>query len=588
METRHLKISVIIPCYNMGRFLPECLSSIERQSYPDVEVIVIDGGSTDNTREVVKRYAHLVDVFISEPDNGQADAVTKGLKLATGDVHHWHAADDIVMPGAFLSVSRVLASRPEVMLVISDGWAFDDHALYRTARCRWISYDRTALHFSRFQSDCAYWRRELTPNALPLDAATPLIVDEDFFLRLWCGKPHAWLGTPLGAFRMHGDQVSQRVDRSFVARDREASRRKVLEIRGWSAEAAAERRRATLAAHWVFDRLLPRTAMLLSRLGRAISFDLGRKHMYRWFVGIWLPPLRLTEERPRMVLQESITIMITTRNRRDDLAFTLERLLELGLAQMPLIVVDDASDAPILSDGLAQKFSRLKFVRNDSQQGLIANRNKMTLLAETPYVLSLDDDSCFRDAPDLQGAVAYLERQSRVVGLQFNNVDVNFDQRPVAKLEPYRVQSYTGCGHLLKRTVFLRMGGYRSDFVHMGEEVEFCRKAWKAGWEVHMYPRIIIDHRRTPVARFPKKNIYYLTRNLIIINYLHIPFRSMMPKLMSIVLFMCWKNLRRPYLWGSVLWGWLDGIKYCVAYRPERVPMTGQEFDEFRRAPATR
>jgi GT2 family glycosyltransferase len=289
-----------------------------------------------------------------------------------------------------------------------------------------------------------------------------------------------------------------------------------------------------------------------------------------------------------MILDELITIMITTRNRPGDLAFTLERLISLGLAYLPLIIVDDASDVSIFSDELVKKFPRIKIVRNEVQRGLISNRNEMAFLAKTPYVLSLDDDSCFRDVPDLDGAVEYLARQPRVVGLQFNNVDVNFGDEAVTGSEPYRVQTYTGCGHLLKRSVFLKMGGYRTDFIHMTEEVEFCRKAWKAGLEVHMYPKIIVDHRRTPVARFPAKNLYYLTRNNLIISYLHLPWPAMMPKLFSNVLLIWWQNLRRRYLWSSAFRGWIDGMKFCVAHFPERAPMSGRQYREYRRAPVSR
>ena len=289
-----------------------------------------------------------------------------------------------------------------------------------------------------------------------------------------------------------------------------------------------------------------------------------------------------------MILEESITLMITTRNRPADLAFTLEKLISLELQYLPLIIVDDASDASIVSDELVQQFPRIRVVRNEVQRGLITNRNEMALLSKTPYVLSLDDDSCFRSVPDLQGAVEYLAQHPRVVALQFNNVDINFGEEAVTGSEPYRVQTYTGCGHLLKRSVFLDMGGYRKDFVHMSEEVEFCRKAWKSGLEVHMYPKIIVDHRRTPVARFPEKNLYYLTRNLLIISYLHLPWPAMMPKLFSNALLIWWRNLRRRYLWSSVFRGWIDGLKYCRAHFSERVPMSGRQYREYRRAPVSR
>lgn len=289
-----------------------------------------------------------------------------------------------------------------------------------------------------------------------------------------------------------------------------------------------------------------------------------------------------------MILKDSITIMITTRNRPGDLKFTLEKLISLQLAYLPLIIVDDASDSAIISDELVNKFPRIKTVRNALQRGLISNRNEMALLAQTPYVLSLDDDSCFRDVPDLAGALAYLAQRPRVVGLQFNNVDINFGQEPVAASEPYRVQTYTGCGHLLKRPEFLQMGGYRADFIHMSEEVDFCRKAWKAGLEIHMFPKIVVDHRRSPVARFEGKNLYFLTRNNLIISYLHLPWPAMMPKMFSNALLIWWRNLKQRNLWSSVFRGWFDGMKYCAAHFTERAPMSGRQYREYRQAPVSR
>lgn len=287
---KSLKISIIIPTYNMANFLSQCLVSIIQQNYPNQEIIIIDGGSSDKTFEIVEKFQDYIDVFISEPDNGQSDAVTKGLKLATGDILHWHAADDIVMPGAFDCVSKNFLNNPQVKLIFSDGYAFSDISkkLYTTAPCRWINFERAVLYFARFQSDCAYWRADITSRGLPLDNTKPLTVDEDFFLRIWFNCPHKWVSKRLGAFRMHGNQVSQTVDRSVVWTDRQQIRKKVVAQLGWNDEFIKCRKEELIFSHLFFDQILPSVASILRRSSRLITFDINRKLAEHYFFNQWL------------------------------------------------------------------------------------------------------------------------------------------------------------------------------------------------------------------------------------------------------------------------------------------------------------
>ncbi|MGN6368552.1 MAG: glycosyltransferase [Phycisphaerae bacterium] len=94
------RISIVTPAYNYGRFLEETILSVKNQNYPNVEHIVIDGGSTDNTREVIEKYRHLLAYSVSEKDRGQSDAINKGFAKATGEIFTWVNADDMLAPGA--------------------------------------------------------------------------------------------------------------------------------------------------------------------------------------------------------------------------------------------------------------------------------------------------------------------------------------------------------------------------------------------------------------------------------------------------------------------------------------------------------
>jgi glycosyltransferase involved in cell wall biosynthesis len=97
-------ITIVTPSFNQGNFIAETIESVMAQNYPNMEHIVMDGGSTDDTLEVLKRYPHLK--IVSEQDRGQADAINKGFALATGDIWAFLNSDDTFLPGALQRVAQ--------------------------------------------------------------------------------------------------------------------------------------------------------------------------------------------------------------------------------------------------------------------------------------------------------------------------------------------------------------------------------------------------------------------------------------------------------------------------------------------------
>src|SRR6188768_1820331 len=98
------KISVVIPSFNQGKFLEETIISILDQNYPAVEIFIIDGGSTDETVSIIKKYESRINGWVSEKDNGQSHAINKGFRKCTGDIITWLCSDDLYMPGTFAKV----------------------------------------------------------------------------------------------------------------------------------------------------------------------------------------------------------------------------------------------------------------------------------------------------------------------------------------------------------------------------------------------------------------------------------------------------------------------------------------------------
>jgi glycosyltransferase involved in cell wall biosynthesis len=101
-------VTVVTPCLNQARFLEEAIRSVLEQDYPRIEHVVVDGGSTDGSVEILRRYDHLR--WISEPDEGQADALRKGFELAGGEIFGWLNADDTYLPGAVSAAVTRLSS----------------------------------------------------------------------------------------------------------------------------------------------------------------------------------------------------------------------------------------------------------------------------------------------------------------------------------------------------------------------------------------------------------------------------------------------------------------------------------------------
>ena len=117
------RISVVTPSFNQGRFLEQCITSVLNQDYPDLEYIVIDGGSSDESVDVLRRYEKHFAFWVSEPDKGQSDALNKGFRRATGDLAVWLNADDFFLPGAFAAVAAAYQQNPDASFYFGDGCA---------------------------------------------------------------------------------------------------------------------------------------------------------------------------------------------------------------------------------------------------------------------------------------------------------------------------------------------------------------------------------------------------------------------------------------------------------------------------------
>src|SRR5262249_50324954 len=120
-------ISIVTPSLNQGRFIAATIESVASQSYKPFEHLVVDGGSTDGTLQVLRRYASLAHLrWVSEPDYGQSDAINKGVGMVRGDVVGWLNADDLYYPGALAAIADAFARYPDADVVYGSGARIDE------------------------------------------------------------------------------------------------------------------------------------------------------------------------------------------------------------------------------------------------------------------------------------------------------------------------------------------------------------------------------------------------------------------------------------------------------------------------------
>lgn len=125
IDLEYPKITVLTPNYNYGHYLEETIRSVLLQGYPNLEYIIIDGGSTDNSIDIIKKYEPWLTYWVSEPDRGQTHAINKGLAKATGEIFNWINSDDILMPGALFAIAQGMQDSDAFVGVVNNFYEND-------------------------------------------------------------------------------------------------------------------------------------------------------------------------------------------------------------------------------------------------------------------------------------------------------------------------------------------------------------------------------------------------------------------------------------------------------------------------------
>ena len=278
-----------------------------------------------------------------------------------------------------------------------------------------------------------------------------------------------------------------------------------------------------------------------------------------------------------------VTIGIATKNRWSDLQITLNKILELGL-DLPIIIIDDASNTPCPFDINILPFSNLQFLKFSTSAGYITRRNQIAQKIKTKYYLSLDDDS-YPVSGSLEAAVEFAEAQENLLCLSFpiyNPVQNKYENNS-AKNEPYLVKSFIGCGHLLNRQKFLDLGGYRSELIHQGEEMELTARAFQQGLNCYHFSDFLIHHTASNQGRNWWRMDFYGSRNNVLWNDWFVPQKLKAIKqtktLISRLILFLW--VRRL----SLIQGEIAGFMSIIKYKNNRQPMSLEYFTQWRNLP---
>lgn len=157
------KISIITPCYNMEEFIEETILSVIEQNYPNLEYIIIDGGSKDNTVNIIKKYDPWISYWISESDKGMYDAIQKGFDKSTGDIMAWINADDKYHPNAFFSVGTIFSAMEEIDWLLGRPSFYNDEGTIVDVvdLKKWSKFNYYLGNFKWIQQESVFWRRRL-------------------------------------------------------------------------------------------------------------------------------------------------------------------------------------------------------------------------------------------------------------------------------------------------------------------------------------------------------------------------------------------------------------------------------------------
>ena len=198
------RVSIVTPSFNQAQFLEETIRSVLDQDYPDLEYIIVDGGSTDDSRGIIEAYADRLAWWVSEPDRGQTDAINKGFARASGEILAWINSDDTYLPGAISEAVDYLRQNTGAGMVYGDA-----NLVSKTGQvlgrfpARQTDYRRLRRGYVHIPQQSSFFRASLWRQVGPLDPSFYFAMDYDLWVRLARIAPLHYYPRLWANFRLH-------------------------------------------------------------------------------------------------------------------------------------------------------------------------------------------------------------------------------------------------------------------------------------------------------------------------------------------------------------------------------------------------
>lgn len=219
------KITIVTPSYNQGEFIEDTIRSVLDQDYPNLEYIIMDGGSTDGSVEIIKRYEKRLAYWESHQDDGQADAVNRGFERSTGEILGYLNSDDLLLPGSLEKVGRYFLENPKEEWVVGGGLDISPSGQYeydRFGNPRFqsgvrISFPHLLFRGMVFIQPASFWRREAFFAVRGFNRSLRFCFDYDLYFRLAQRSMSGRINEILACFRHHPNSKSSTIDSIRVA-----------------------------------------------------------------------------------------------------------------------------------------------------------------------------------------------------------------------------------------------------------------------------------------------------------------------------------------------------------------------------------
>jgi glycosyltransferase involved in cell wall biosynthesis len=208
-ESKLPRLSIVTPSYNQGKFLEATIRSVLLQGYPNLEYLIIDGGSTDDSVDIIKKYEKYLFYWHSQKDQGQADAINQGLKQSSGEILGWINSDDVYVKGTFYKIVKAFNNNPDYIVVHGNRILINELGNV-TGWLRIPPFDPETLVYN-VCSETSFWQRSAMEQAGIIDDRLQFAIDLEFFGRLYkCGK-FLKLDEYLGYFRCYPENKSSTI-----------------------------------------------------------------------------------------------------------------------------------------------------------------------------------------------------------------------------------------------------------------------------------------------------------------------------------------------------------------------------------------